>query len=157
MGIFDIFRFTPPAHKKFGLFISNYLKNDEHILICYRGIIESGCTEGLQLNYELFSKHFRAIQIQILFSCMGQSLNNKNYYSFSNILIKEVKEFDSDIWKLVKQKYSDTYNLGGIEGMVEELNKKPFKQKLNNNNKTSLIKSMEIMKIQFNETIKNFN
>jgi hypothetical protein len=157
MGIFDIFRFTPPPHKKFGLYISNYLKEDEHILICYGDIIESGCTEGLQLNYELFSKHFRAIQIQILFSCMGQSLENKDYENFSIELIKEVKKFDSDIWKLVKYKYSDTYNLGGIEGMVEELNKKPFKQKLDNNSKTSLIYGMEIIKIQFNEVIKNFS
>jgi hypothetical protein len=157
MGIFDIFRFTPPGHKKFGLYISNYLKEDEHILICYGDIIKSGCTEGLQLNYELFSKHFRAIQIQILFSCMGQVLKNKDYENFSIELIKEVKKFDSDIWKLVKYKYSDTYNLGGIEGMVEELNKKPFKQKLDNNSKTSLIYGMEIIKIQFNEVIKNFS
>ena len=41
--------------------------------------------------------------------------------------------------------------------MVEELNKKPFKQKLDNNSKTSLINGMEIIKIQFNEVIKNFS
>jgi hypothetical protein len=157
MGIFDFFRFTPPAHKKFGLYISNYLKEDEHILICYGDIIKSGCTEGLQLNYELFSKHFRAIQIQILFSCMGQVLKNKDYENFSIELIKEVKKFDSDIWKLVKYKYSDPYSFGNIEKMVEELNKKPFKQKLDNNSKTSLIYGMEIIKIQFNEVIKNFS
>ena len=88
---------------------------------------------------------------------MGQVLKNKDYENFSIELIKEVKKFDSDIWKLVKYKYSDPYSFGNIEKMVEELNKKPFKQKLDNNSKTSLIYGMEIIKIQFNEVIKNFS
>ena len=58
---------------------------------------------------------------------------------------------------MVKYKYSDPYTFGNIEEMVEELNKKPFKQKLDNNSKTSLINGMEIIKIQFNEVIKNFS
>ena len=41
--------------------------------------------------------------------------------------------------------------------MVEELNRKPFKQKLNEDIKSNLIKGFEIIEIQFNETIKNFN
>jgi len=156
MGIFDFFKFTPPSDKKFGLFISNYIKKDQHILESYGDILGSGCVEGLKLNFELYSKHFKAIQIQILLTCMMTSLDKQNYESFSNALFEEVKEYDNDILRLWEEKYTDAYVSKGIEGMVEELNKKPFKQKLNNHIKQELVLGMEIIKNQFNETIKYF-
>ena len=157
MGIFDLFRFTPPPEKKFGLFISNYIKKDQHILESYGAIIESGCVEELKLNFELYSKNFKAIQIQMLLTCMKVSLNKEDYENFYSALIKEVKEYDNDILTLVNEKYSDAYASNGIEGMIEELNKKPFKQKLNNHIKQELVFGMEIIKNQFNEAIKYFS
>lgn len=156
MGFFDFFKFTPPPHKKFSLFISNYLTKDVHISECYGEICESGCVDGLKLDYELFCKHYKAIQIQILFSCIALSLSEEKYKNFSNALIEQVIEYDKDIWRLVKHRYHDAYALGGIEAMVEALNIKPFKQKLNSKVKNSLIDGMKIIKMQFDQVIGNF-
>ena len=76
---------------------------------------------------------------------------------FYNTTIEEVKKFDKDIWDLFTIKYNDAYLLhGGVRGMVEELNKKPFKHKLNENIKTNLTRGFDLIQVQFHEVIKNF-
>jgi hypothetical protein len=157
MSILDLFRFTPPGHKKYGLFLSNYLKEEEHILKCFVEINASGSVDGLKLNYDLFAKHFRAIQIQMLITSMLMQVKIGEHDVFYNTTIEEVKKFDKDIWDLFTIKYNDAYLLhGGVRGMVEELNKKPFKHKLNENIKTNLTRGFDLIQVQFHEVIKNF-
>ena len=157
MGLLDLFKFTPPGDKKYGLFLSNYIKEEQHILECFGDIAASGSVDGLKLDFDLFAKHFRAIQIEMLLSCLSQNIKGDKFNNFYTTTIKEVKKFDKDVWDLVRFKYTDAFGYGGISGMVEELNRKPFKQKLNEDIKSNLIKGFEIIEIQFNETIKNFN
>ena len=157
MSILDFFKPTPPKHKIFASQILNYLKEDQHILECYGDICGSGCVDKLKLNYDLFSKHFKAIHVQILFSCMPTYLKGDNYDKFAWTLIDTVKDFDEEIWTLAKYKYSEPCILAGLEGMIEELNKKPFKGKLDKNITQSLINGMKVIEIELNKFIKSFS
>jgi len=156
MGILNFFKFTPPGDKKYGLFLSNYLKQEKHILECFGEIGASGSLNELKPNYDLFAKHFRAIQIEILVSCIFLNIKGDKAEKFYAITSQEVRKFDKDIWDLVRFKYDDPFGYGCIKGMVEALNEKPFKGKLNENIKVNLIKGFEIIELQFNEVIKSF-
>jgi len=156
MGFFDFFRFTPPKHEEFEIFLKNYLSKDQHILECYGDIIGSGCVNGLKLDYDLFSKHFKAIQIQMLLACIEKHLEGDNYDNFYQTINEVVNTVDGDIWSLVKKTYKKSYNSGGVSEMVESLNKKPFKERFDNNVKSNLINGMVIMEEQFDILIKAY-
>ena len=53
MGLLDLFKFTPPGDKKYGLFLSNYIKEEQHILECFGDIAASGSVDGLKLDFDL--------------------------------------------------------------------------------------------------------
>lgn len=158
MGIIDWFRVTPPKDKLFSVYISNFLKEDQYIFECYMDeIIASGCVDGLKLDYELFAKHWRAIQIQIFFFQMPRFFEDKKYIEYSKSLIEAVNNFDKDIWQLVKFKYGDAQTSGGIQGMIEALNQKPFKGKLGDKVISKLVTGLKAVEIEMIDAIKKLN
>ena len=65
MGILDWFKFTPPEYKKFGLFVLNYLTNDEQARAAYLQIqssqIKSKLTKILRIIVQFIIKFFTAL------------------------------------------------------------------------------------------------
>lgn len=74
MGILDFFKFTPPADKKYKLFLSNYIKKENHILELFGDIGASGSLDAIKVDYEDFAKHFRAIQITLLSASVSTAI-----------------------------------------------------------------------------------
>ena len=156
MSIVDWFKFTPPKDKLFSTYISNFLKEDQHILEVYGEILESGCADGLKLDYDLFAKHWRAIQLQIFFFQMPRILDDKKYTELSYKLIEALNDFDKDIWQLIKRKYNEAQTLGNITGMIEALNEKPFKNRFDDKLKNNLVSGLQVVEIAMIDTIKRF-
>tara|TARA_B100001121_G_C18534199_1_gene547553 strand:+ start:82 stop:555 length:474 start_codon:yes stop_codon:yes gene_type:complete len=156
MGILDWFKFTPPEYKKFGLFVLNYLTNDEQARAAYLQIQSSPTIKDLKLDLDLFSKHFKAILMKLLSSRIPHNCNPEMTEKFTIELIQSVKKHDQDIWKLVTHKYDNAYELGGLEGMLTDFNKKPFKNKLDSEDISVLLYQFQIVEEQFDMVIKNF-
>jgi len=142
------------SKEEFKLFLKGYLSKEYHIKVCYDQIIDSGCVDGLKLDFGLFSKHFKAIQIQMLLACIEKHLEGDNYDNFYQTINEVVNTVDGDIWSLVKNTYKKSYNSGGVSEMVESLNEKPFKRRFDNNLKSYLVSEMDIMEEQFDTIIK---
>ena len=65
MGLLDLFKFTPPGDKKYGLFLSNYIKEEQHILECFGDIAASGSVDELKLDFDLFAKEVLSCTVQV--------------------------------------------------------------------------------------------
>lgn len=142
------------SNKEFKLFLKGYLSKEYHIKVCYDHIIDSGCVDGLKLDFGLFSKHFKAIQVQMLLACIERHTTEENYQNFYKDINEVVNRVDVDIWTLVKKTYEKSYASKGIRGMANSLNEKPFKGSFDNNLKSYLVSEMDIMEEQFDTIIK---
>lgn len=134
MGILDFFKYTPPKEYPIDIFVPVYLKGEEHITEIFGNLGASGFLDELKLDYDLFAKHFKAIQMTLLLAVISQlEIEKMNYLAakVGNV----VREFDMKIWELCENQYQEAYLSGKISGIVENLNNKLFKNKLNEKKK----------------------
>ena len=88
---------------------------------------------------------------------MPRFFEDKKYIEYSKSLIEAVNNFDKDIWELVKFKYGDAQTSGGIQGMIEALNQKPFKGKLDDKVISKLVTGLKAVEIEMIDAIKKLN
>ena len=136
MGILDFFKFTQPKEYPIDIFVPFYLKGEKHIAEIFGDLGISGFLDELKLDYDLFAKHFKAIQITLLLAVISQLETEKMNYLATKVG-NVVREFDMEIWELCENQYQEAYLSGKISGIVENLNNKLFKNKLNEKRKES--------------------